>query len=887
MAEKFDLIWVIVTPRTFSLQEKSGQKAMDSANRELPSEAGTGAGALVDSIMTAPVTPSGDHDAEASLIADPGFSEATNTVSGSPTGNYDEAGEAASGTTSPASQEEDQSLILSRIKKLQDELVRLEKGTRLKEGLENVESKWDKMFERVGGDEEQRNWARMQDMKAHSYARDTAAFAFGREWVHESEDSFIRYMMEREEHNKQLIQRRAQWEAKKGIERPTADDTQKPTQTPGDPHRLLTTPAFLDPMSSEAVFNSTDIAQGYDLREHQLRSQIHEVVRGKFASFVSWKQSRPNLQPKVPDPKLENLRPRPIANYVPWKDFRNNSPLRAFNTEEKQHLFALDVLDGEPDPNSPIMIDNPVIARIPTAVPKLSQGLLPERILLNGRHFSETFRDLESPLFSNFTFSPSQTTLLQPYRLLIYHEKQIRDRYEFLKTRFEKIEGPKDISNASLLQVPEHLDTRRADAGQEACAASKTASKEGEVGASSDPDHQKQDALQHEKPEKQQEESKDKLNKEVPFPLAISRTAMDYLGLLLDFMDSTISIRKNYVQGMDCRKVHFRDLWYLFSPGDEVISRDGRQVHRVIEVTNPRHRESSRNIFFDYDDKDRSRNFQLSCVHVDFDGKKIGPVSTTFVIKTFAGERPVESLEVYPLRLHRPTSTSSSQSRKNRSFFSDSQTLRQELIKRGKKFFQAACMNLEHTFYDGPTTAGDEVESQVVVDFETALSSGKNFDEGSVPKIKSLLGDADDSASTSSGSDDDLECLGPCCIGLSVRDDSFVDEKRREEYIDSLIPKTHAKLPSVVIYPRNLEDTTGDNILTDDEYLLMSYRVFAFVLRTRKWGELYCVQFVHICLSCNPKRPGHPSLSSLRIDFPGLRYKRPHITSTNEGYPHH
>lgn len=830
---------------------------MASTNQELPSEMDTTAGALVNSTVTATVTPPRDGDAAANLMPNLDASEVTNTASSVPTGKDDDAREAVRGTTSPSSQEEDQSRVLGRIKKLQDELVRLEKATRLKEGLEDIESKWDKMLENVGGDEEQRSWARVQDMKTQSYIRDTAAFAFGREWVHESEDSFIRCMMEREEHNKQLIQRRAQWEAKNGIERPKSDDTQKPTQTPGD-HRLLTTPAFLDPMSPEAVFNSTDQAQGYDLRERQLRSQIHELVRGKFATFVSWKQSRSNQQSKVPDPKLENLWPRPVANYVPWKDFRNNSPLRAFSTEEKQHLFALDVLNGEPDPKSPVMAVDAVTARTPSAVPKLAQGLLPERIRLNGPQFTETFRDLESPSFSSHTFSPVQTTLLQPYRLLIYHEQEIRDRYGVLKRKFEKLTGPEYVSTASLVQISEHIGTMQADTEPEAYAASDTASKKSEIGASPDPDHQEQDTVQHEKPEKLQQESKDKPSKEHPFPLADSRITMDYLGLLIDFMESTVLIRKKYVQGMDCRKVHFRDLWYLFSPGDEVISRDGRQVHRVIEVANPRHRESSRNIFFDYDDKDTSRNFQLSCVHVDFDGKRIGPVSTTFVTKPFAGERPVETLEVYPLRLHRPTSTSSGQSRKNRTLSSGSQTLRQELIKRGKKFFQAACMDLEHTFYDGPTTAGDEVESQVVVDFETALSSDKNFDEGSIPKIKSLLGDADDSASMSSGSDDDLECLGPCCIGLSVCDDSFVDEKRREEYIDSLIPKTHAKLPSVVIYPRKLEDTTGDNFLTDDEYLLMSYRVFAFVLRTRKWGELYFIQFVQPRLSCNPKRLGCP-----------------------------
>lgn len=82
-----------------------------------------------------------------------------------------------------------------------------------------------------------------------------------------------------------------------------------------------------------------------------------------------------------------------------------------------------------------------------------------------------------------------------------------------------------------------------------------------------------------------------------------------------------------------------------------------RQVYRGIGVVNPTHKASSRNILFDYDEKDTPRHFQLSCAHVDFDGKRIGPVSTTFVIRTSVGERSVESLELRSL----PCSTSSSE----------------------------------------------------------------------------------------------------------------------------------------------------------------------------------------------------------------------------------
>ncbi|KAG6361194.1 hypothetical protein INS49_009418 [Diaporthe citri] len=819
---------------------------MASPIQQVPSEAGVGAEAFENSTTTAPVTLPDDSDAAAQLIPELDDYGMTTSSSARLDNNGNDTTEACGDKKIP--ELDDRSRVLSKIKSLQDELLKIEKGARQEHSLEDLERQWDSELERVGGDTEERNWARIQGMKAQSFMKDTAAFAFGREWMHESEDSFIRYMMEREEFDKQLTQRRAQWEAKRGVTRPKIDESLQE-----GPRRPLTFPQIFDPLSPEARFNETDMAQGYDLKERHLRFQIHDVVRNRHTAFMSWKQGMQNLPepPKERDPKLKDLWPRAVADYVQWESFRYGSPHTAFNSEEKQHLCALVVLDGEPDPKflHPRLIydlEKRAVQNnskgLSRSVPRLAQGLVPEHVRLNGPQFTETFRVLDSPAFG-VPFSRPQMALLQPYRLLIYHEQDIRDRYETLKDKFGTPRDHTAVLTGSSTQSPKQHDTEQDGNEQEVPLtpdAVVRASHKRDLGA--EPGYKDRDSPQHEgqhegKEGLQDEPENNTSEEKNEFPFANSKTALDYLGCLLEFMDSTISIRRKYVQGSQCRKVHFRDLWYLFSPGDEVIRRDGLQVYRVIGVTNPTHRESSRNVFFDYDEKDTSRYFQLSCSYVDFDGKRIGPVSTTFVIKTFAGERTVESLEVYPLRLHRHTSTVASQSRHHSSPPSGSETLREKLIKRGKKFFQAACMSLEHTFYDGPTVDGEEIESQVVVDFETALSSDKRFDkEDSVPQIKSLLGDTDDGDSTSASSEIVIpDCLGPCCAGQRVCNDSFVDVRRKEEYINSLIPKTYAKLPSVVIYPRPLDDTTGDNALTDDEFLVMSYRVFAFVLRTRKW----------------------------------------------------
>lgn len=842
---------------------------MTSPDRDLAAEDGGISEALMNSTTTVPVTPSNDDEVAARLMSRldaPGTNPSSRRTPGE---NGNDADDASGGKTDHAM--DDQLQVLSKIRTLQDELVKAERSARLGQKFENIESTWDSEVERLGSDEEQRSWSMIQQMRAQSYVKDTTAFAVGRNWAHESEESFIWNMLEREEHDKRLTERRAQWEAKKGITQPKVDDSLKPAWMRPNPHtgiqRPSPFPTFLDPLSAESRFNTTVEAQGYDSQERQLRLRIHEIVRQKHHAFMRW-ESNPMPPPPPPNTNQIDAWPRPVASYVHWKLFKYCSPLLAFLNGETSDLFAIDVLDGEPDLSVSRQSYDLLLrtlqndgSRMPAGIPKMAHGLVPERIRLNGPQFVQTFSALGCDYYSS---GRTQLVLLQPYRLLVYYDEEIRKRYAELKEKFEVSSDQKDRSHAGSPREPGHHGTTQGDVEREhheSTDAGAQSSWRIETGVESD--NQSRDTTQNDRVEVLQRQPGDKANDEseesrdsgdsegsessesseesndsekTRNPLAETKVAMDYLGCLIDFMDTTVSIRRNYIQGAECRKVHFRDLWYLFNPGDEVVRHDEKQVYRVIEVTNPKHRASSKNILFNIDDEDHSKNFQVSCVFVDFDGKKIGPVTTTFVIKAFAGERSVESLEVYPLRLHRFTAN---HERKGQSTASGPQTLRQQLIKRGRKFFQAARMKLENTFYNGPTADGEEVESQVVIDFETALSS-----KFRVPEVESLLSEADDASSIiisdfGGAVGGRVECVASCCESEYVCNDSFVDERRKAEYVDSLIPKnTYAKLPSVAIYPRTLDDTTGDNALTDDEFLLMSSRVFAFVLRTRKWGEL-------------------------------------------------
>ncbi|KAH9429118.1 hypothetical protein MCOR02_010528 [Pyricularia oryzae] len=86
-----------------------------------------------------------------------------------------------------------------------------------------------------------------------------------------------------------------------------------------------------------------------------------------------------------------------------------------------------------------------------------------------------------------------------------------------------------------------------------------------------------------------------------------------------------------------------------------------------------------------------------------------------------------------------------------------------------------------------------------------------------------------------------MRCSSECCIEETVYDDGFVDSSRYRDFIQRLVPSiegNHTTLPSVAVFPRLLKDITNGSNLTDDELLIMSYKVPGFVLRDRTWAWL-------------------------------------------------
>ncbi|KAG4222659.1 hypothetical protein PC116_g28867, partial [Phytophthora cactorum] len=160
----------------------------------------------------------------------------------------------------------------------------------------------------------------------------------------------------------------------------------------------------------------------------------------------------------------------------------------------------------------------------------------------------------------------------------------------------------------------------------------------------------------------------------------------------------------------------------------------------------------------------------LKCVYVDFDGKRLGPISKDFRIPRFERDKPVRSLEVYPLRFHQflKDGTPDDSDHVGNDF-------KKYLVSRGRKFLNVAAVRLaaiRPMYYAGPALqTQDEIESQVVVDFEAAFGIEDNMEKGWKPDLETLIKSEDDNKEHSEGN----KCQADCCNGEIVHDDSVLE----------------------------------------------------------------------------------------------------------------
>lgn len=332
--------------------------------------------------------------------------------------------------------------------------------------------------------------------------------------------------------------------------------------------------------------------------------------------------------------------------------------------------------------------------------------------------------------------------------------------------------------------------------------------------------------------------------------VAQSPSSLQELRFFLGVTRAQVLKRREYLEGDECHKVFFSDLWHLFRPGLEVIRSDGKQAYRVIHVTAAKHRTVS--AFQKWSkDQDEEENkprpdFGITCIYLDFDGKRLGPVSRTFEFKSFEGEKEITTFEVFPMRFYsKSQSNFSDAERGDLGHHSEVTRLRENLIVRGRRFLDG--ITTKHMFYAGATLdTHEDIEGQVVVDFEAAFNEETLATER--PPIEALPSMNLDDYDTVD------DCEATCCVDDQVLDDTFIDLRQAREYVNSLLPKTGAQSsPSIAVLPQTLAELKASfreisSSIAENELLILSNRVFGFILRNRKFGEY------HLVSTCNCER---------------------------------
>lgn len=217
----------------------------------------------------------------------------------------------------------------------------------------------------------------------------------------------------------------------------------------------------------------------------------------------------------------------------------------------------------------------------------------------------------------------------------------------------------------------------------------------------------------------------------------IIQTTLQHMVCLVEFMDTYVNPTVDRLKDDSTRKIAFRDLWYLFPPGEDIfmplkrlrgsIFRDAmdatpetflRRYNMLWRVTGSGGGRPNLSNSHSHEDTLKPDPFKINCYYVDFDGKFFLPTVHTFSLLPFSGEKDITSLDFYPVR-----------------FMKGGQEKLLDHTEMGKETFRTIATGFTHFYYAGLTMVTQPcgcplqeepmhqefVESEVIVDFKAAL----------------------------------------------------------------------------------------------------------------------------------------------------------------------
>ena len=419
------------------------------------------------------------------------------------------------------------------------------------------------------------------------------------------------------------------------------------------------------------------------------------------------------------------------------------------------------------------------------------QRTMPSRIRINSSLILKTLRNLDEHIDAT-----ASLVMLRPFKFLVHHKDQIED----------------------LIRSLEH---QLAEPEQYATAGSS------ETLAFSDPTPSPQE-------------------REVRFRHTENRQeTLQHMRCLADFLNLYIKPTVHRLQDNTDSKVLFSDLWYLFTPGEDIymplkgqdtsVNVDGmgitpetfhsryNQWWRVTGTSGGRPNIAAAQ---NRGASLRPNSFKVDCYYIDFHGRFFHPTVHTFEIMPFMGERDISSLDFYPARYLKASQ----------------QQQRVEGDQNSKLIFEAMAHSFTQFFYSGPTlmvhpcgcklqggpTVQEHIESEVIVDFKMALRKKSSWQPPQETWKDPVV------------ERHELQETTPLQYWTDHRRDKVQSTEYDQVYNDYFIDRERAMIfrdNEQIFAPIPSGWLSNESMIPEKDIVLLPSRIFAFVLRTRTFGK--------------------------------------------------
>lgn len=580
-------------------------------------------------------------------------------------------------------------------------------------------------------------------------------------------------------------------------------------------------------LEQKGTFGMRTIA-GYAEYLHQLESRV-AFLESRLPETLD-KESKKPMDSKKRTPVIAEVRK------VGWNDFMHRV--------KDEMVYAIEVLIGE---------EKLWYQRHRTAVPEVAKEVQapkdssyperesPRRIRINSIPVIKILSEIIGGGWNN-TWELKSTVFVHPFKPFIRYEKEIRAYLAKLETNW----GHYDRHPISDL-----LDSKMTASSPSEPVEHQAPGTVGKDGTTSVENIENRGQSESETRQDQKRQKEDLMD---------SIEALRDLRCLVRFMDQDLIPTIPNFQDPQVKQILFRDLWYLFKPGEEIlIPRLNRKVEDGPTGSLGRSQEDSaqaqkQNLWYQEDWKiiaygggrlniappeDRDAGSLLAnqtpndffCIAYYVDFNKSGPqcVFSPFVhqfrIRPFEGRRDIKSLDFYPSR-----------------YLDDLPKRRFDLIQRGKRFKELT--NARHMRYKGttfachpcgcsfdvdhPTVNTERIESNVVVDFAEAFQSNNQWclDYHPMGRPSGFWRESKDDTPLIIWKDIERQ------ERFEEQFDSFFDE----EFEDMVHSKNAYDHPLLKGDP-DVTDPSGRG-LQDEDLMLLPARVMAYAFRDRKFGIL-------------------------------------------------